>query len=135
MAAAVAAVLVGGTAAVTKSLTGSVPARSAEQVPVGGSLRTGTFQSADGQVLGQIVAYDGGSPWVYLNVGDPGYDGPVTCTLQVEDGSTVAFGTFAMHGGVGQFTKGLGSVDVGRLRGAKLVTSSGSPIAAATFGA
>ncbi|MDT4930082.1 MAG: hypothetical protein QOF92_2949, partial [Pseudonocardiales bacterium] len=29
------------------------------------ALRTGTFQIADGQVLGQIVAYRGNPSWVF----------------------------------------------------------------------
>jgi hypothetical protein len=53
--------------------------------------------------------------------------------LQVDDGSTVAFGTFTIHNGTGQFSKNLGSVDVGHLRGGKLVTPTGSLVAAATF--
>ena len=48
------------------------------------------------------------------------------------DGSVVAFGTFQVHQGVGQFSKTL-RVRVGALRGARLVTSSGSAVAQATF--
>ncbi len=131
--AAAAAVLVGGTAAATEALTS--PAHSAVQVPQGGALRTGTFLTAGGQVLGQVVAYRGSPSWVFMQVDVPNYNGPIKCMLQVEDGSTVAFGTFTVKGGTGQFAKSIGSVDVGRLRGAKLVTSSGSSVAAATFAA
>jgi len=77
-----------------------------------------------------------GSPsWVFMQVDVPTYNGPIKCMLQVEDGSTVAFGTFTVKGGTGQFSKSIASVDVGHLRGAKLVTSSGSSVAAATFAA
>jgi len=134
-AAAVAAVLVGGTAAVTDALTNPASRHTAIQVPQRNALRTGTFQTADGQVLGQIVAYRGNPSWVFMNVDVPNYTGPVKCTLQVDDGSTVAFGTFTVQGGTGQFSKSIGSVDVGHLRGAKLVTSTGSPVADATFAA
>ena len=131
--AAAAVVLVGGTVAATEALTS--PAHSAVQVPQGSALRTGTFLTTGGQVLGQIVAYRGSPSWVFMQVDVPTYNGPIKCMLQVEDGSTVAFGTFTVKGGTGQFSKSIASVDVGHLRGAKLVTSSGSSVAAATFAA
>ena len=68
-----------------------------------------------------------------MNVNAPNYNGSITCKLQVQDGSTVAFGTFTVHNGTGQFSKNLGSVDVRDLRGARLVSSAGSQLAAATF--
>jgi hypothetical protein len=131
--AAAAAVLVAGTAVVTETVSHPATIHGAAQAPQGSALRTGTFQTADGQVLGQIVAYRGSPSWVFMNVNVPNYDGPITCMLQVDDGSTVAFGTFTVHDGTGQFSKTIGSVDVSHLRGAKLVTSSGSPVADATF--
>jgi hypothetical protein len=135
LAAASAVVLIGATAAVTEALTSPAPGRGALEVPEATALRTGTFLTADGQVSGQIVAYRGSPSWVFLNVAVPSYNGPIKCMLQVEDGSTVAFATFTVEGGTGQFAKSIGSVDVGKLRGAKLVTSNGSPVAAATFAA
>ena len=98
-------------------------------------MRTGTFLTPDGQVLGQIVAYRGSPSWVFMQVDVPTYNGPIKCMLQVDDGSTVAFGTFTVKDGTGQFSKNIGSVDVGHLRGAKLVTSTGSSVASATFAA
>ena len=133
--AAAAAVLVGGTAAATAALTSPTPTHSAVQVPQGSALRTGTFLTANGQVLGQIVAYRGSPSWVFMQVDVPNYNGPIKCMLQVDDGSTVAFGTFTVKSGTRQFSKSIGSVDVGHLRGAKLVTSTGSSVAAATFAA
>lgn len=133
LAAAAAVVLVGATAVVTESVTSMSSTHSAVQVPHGSALRTGTFLAADGQVLGQIVAYRGRPSWVFMNVAVPKYNGSVRCMLQVEDGSTVAFGTFTVKGGTGQFSKSIGSVDVAHLRGARLVTSTGSPVAEATF--
>jgi hypothetical protein len=134
VAAGSAAVLIGGTAVTTLSLQG--PATSiASQVPHGSELRTGTFQTNDGQVSGQIVAYRGEPSWVFMNVSVPSYNGRIKCMLQVEDGATVAFGTFDVHSGTGQFSKSLGDVDVSKLRGAKLVTNTGAPVADATFAA
>jgi hypothetical protein len=132
LAAAAVVALIGGTAAATDALTSRAPAHSAV-VPQASALRTGTFLTADGRVLGQIVAYRGSPSWVFMNVAVPNFSGTVKCVLQVDDGSTVAFGTFTVKGGTGQFAKSIGSVDVGHLRGAKLVTPTGSPVADATF--
>jgi hypothetical protein len=134
VATAAAVVLVGASAGTTVALTGSGGATTAIQVPQAGTIRTGTFQAADGQVLGQIVAYHGDPSWVFLTVQDPGYTGPVKCMLQVADGSTVAFATFDVANGSGQFSKNIGTVDFSHLRGAKLVSPAGEPVAAATFG-
>jgi hypothetical protein len=133
LAASAAAVLVGGTSVITETVSHSAATRGVAQVPALSALRTGTFQTADGQVLGQIVAYRGDPSWVFMNVNAPNYSGPITCMLQVKDGTTVAFGTFTVHNGTGQFSKNLGAVDVGALRGAKLVNSAGTQVAAATF--
>jgi hypothetical protein len=134
VAAPAAAVLVAGTTIATENLHHRAPA-SAARVPQGSELRTGTFQTDAGQVLGQIVAYRGQPSWVFMNVDIPNYDGRIECILQVDNGATVAFGTFTVHSGIGQFSKAIGNVDVGHLRGAKLVTLTGSSVAAATFAA
>lgn len=134
VAAAAAGVLVTGTAVATESFQGlaATPAASAH-VPHGTELRTATFQTADGRVLGQIVAYRGHPSWVFMNVDVPGFQGRIECTLQVADGTTVAFGTFDVQNGVGTFSKQIGGVNVADLRGARLVDTSGSSVAAATF--
>jgi hypothetical protein len=134
VAAGAAAVLVIGTTVATENLHHSPSTAAAAHVPQGSELRTGTFQTVGGKVLGQIVAYRGNPSWVFMNVEVPNYNGRVECMLQVDNGTTVAFGTFSVHNGIGQFSKTIGNVDVGHLRGAKLVTSTGSPVAAATFG-
>jgi hypothetical protein len=133
VAAAAAAVLVAGTTVATENLHHPAATSATAHVPQGSELRTGTFQTGAGQVLGQIVAYRGQPSWVFMNVDVPNYNGRIECMLQVDNGRTVAFGTFTVHGGIGQFSKAIGNVDVGHLRGAKLVTSTGSQVAAATF--
>jgi hypothetical protein len=135
VAAAAAAVLVAGTTVATENLHHPAPTSAAAHVPQGSELRTGTFQTTDGQVLGQIVAYRGQPSWVFMNVDVPHYSGRVECMLQVDNGTTVAFGTFTVHDGIGQFSKPIGNVDVGHLRGAKLLNTAGSTVAAATFAA
>jgi hypothetical protein len=124
-------VLVGGTAVATEAFN-QVGAPAAIQAPHGKVLRTGTFETTDNRVMGQIVAYRGNPSWVFMNVGGSNYSGPITCKLQVENGSTVAVGVFHLHSGMGQFSRTI-QVDIGSLRGAKLVSSSGSVVASATF--
>jgi hypothetical protein len=125
-------VLVAGTTVVDEAFNhGAVPP-AAISAPRGKVLRTGTFQTVDSRVLGQIVAYSGHPSWVFMNVDDSKYAGPIVCKLQLEDGSTVAVGVFELHNGIGQFSRTL-QVDIGRLRGAKLVTSTGTLVASATF--
>jgi hypothetical protein len=125
-------VLVGGTTVATGAFDQAALAPAAVQAPSAKVVRTGTFETADNQVLGQIVVYRGNPSWVYMNVDVPNYHGPITCMLQVEDGSTVAAGTFETHGGIGEHSKII-RVDVGQLRGAKLVNAAGVTVAAATF--
>jgi hypothetical protein len=133
---AAAAVLIAGTAVATASL--HHPAAKSgvtAQAPDETALRTGTFQSAHGQILGQIVAYRGHPSWVYMHVDVPNYNGPIVCMLQVDNGSTIAFGTFTLQHGTGHFSNTIGDVNVGHLRGARLVTPTGTPVAVATFAA
>lgn len=125
-------VLVGGTAAATEALSQASVSPAAVEVPHGTSVRTGTFESPDGRVMGQIVAYRGNPSWVFMNVGGSSYSGPIVCMLQVDNGSTVATGAFMLRDGKGELSKTI-QVDVGHLRGARLVTSSGDVVAAATF--
>jgi hypothetical protein len=125
-------VLVGGTAAATEVLSQGAVSPAAVQAPHGTTLRTGTFETADGRVMGQIVAYRGKTSWVFMNVGGSSYTGPIVCKLQVDNGATVATGAFTLHGGRGEWSKTV-QVDIGRLRGATLVTSSGTVVASATF--
>jgi hypothetical protein len=131
IATAAAAVLVAATAVATESIDHSTT--TAIRAPHGSALRTGTFQAPGGVIVGQIVAYHGDPSWVFMKVDVPGYNGTVKCMLQVDNGSTVAFGTFAVHAGAGQFSKTIRGVDISHLRGAKLVTPSGSPVGDATF--
>jgi hypothetical protein len=131
-AAAAGGVLVAGTFAVTDAFDHSSSTPTAIQAPSADAVRTGTFVGPRDQVLGQIVAFRGKPSWVFMKVAVPHYDGPLTCELQAADGSFVAYGTFSVHNGVGQWSKTISS-PVGALRGAKLVDANGSPVATATF--
>jgi hypothetical protein len=129
---AAALTLISATAVTTEATTHGAPAPSALQAPRSSTMRTGTFETSDGQVLGQIVAYRGSPSWVFMNVGDSRYTGAIVCKLQVADGSTVATGTFQLHAGKGAWSKTI-HLDISKLRGAQLVTSSGTVVASATL--
>jgi hypothetical protein len=124
--------LVGGTFAATESFDRSPANTAAVGVPHGDALRTGTFEAPNGDVLGQIVAYNGHPSWVYMNVGVSKSTGTVMCKLQLNDGSIVAAGTIEIHRGTGELSKSI-PVDTHRLRGAQLFTSTGAVLASATF--
>lgn len=132
LSAAAGVALVGGTVVATETLTQAPLVPAAIQAPHGKVLRTGTFETADNRVMGQIVAYGGHPSWVYMNVGGSHYTGAIVCRLQVENGSTVATGAFQLRGGAGAWSKTI-HVNVSRLRGAQLVTSTGAVVASATF--
>ena len=68
-----------------------------------------------------------------MNVAVPRYNGQIVCKLQIADGTVVAFGTFDLRQGVGQFSRSLQGVDVSELRGARLFGQSGATVASATF--
>jgi hypothetical protein len=132
VAVAASAALIGGTFAATEQFVHSTVTTAAVQVPHENELRTGTFETAHGGVLGQIVAYRGHPAWVYMDVGVSQSRGTVTCRLQLDNGSIVAAGTIEIHRGKGQLAKTV-RVDISRLRGAQLFTSTGNVLASATF--
>jgi hypothetical protein len=125
-------VLIGGTVMATDAANHPAGTPTAMSEPNGNALRTATFETADRQVRGQIVAYHGHQSWVYMNVDVPNYNGPIVCNLQVDNGSVVATGAFVIHGGTGQWTRTV-QIDVNRLRAAKLVTPNDTVVASATF--
>jgi hypothetical protein len=124
--------LVGGTYVATESFSQSPATTAAVGVPHEDALRTGTFETPKGDVLGQIVAYNGHPSWVYMNVGVSQATGTVMCMLQLKDGSIVAAGTIEIHRGAGALSKSI-PVDIHRLRGAQLFSSTGAVLASATF--
>jgi hypothetical protein len=124
--------LIGGTFVTTESFDQAPATTAAISVPHVGAVRTGTFEASNGEVLGQIVAYNGHPSWIYMNVGDPKFTGTITCNLQLKNGTVVAAGTVVLHQGTGRMSKSV-LVDIHRLRGATLYTSGGAELATATF--
>jgi hypothetical protein len=124
--------LIGGTYIATESVSSSPGTTAAVSVPRGNELRAGTFETPQGQVVGQIVAYRGRPSWVYMDVGVAQSQGTIRCKLQLDNGSIVAAGHMALHHGRGELSKSI-QVDIHRLRGAQLFTSTGAVLASATF--
>jgi len=124
--------LIGGTFVATKSLSPTSATTAAQGVPEKSTVRTGTFETTNGEVLGQIVAYDGHPSWIYLNVGVSQLTGNIICRLQLKNGSIVAAGVIETNKGTGELSKSV-PVAIDRLRGAKLFTPSGTELATATF--
>jgi len=124
--------MMGGTVAATTTVDHALAAASVRHGVHGQLLRVGTFQSTDGRTVGQIVAYRGDPSWVFMSIRDPGTSGTISCQIQMNNGRTAAAGTFVIHNGVGQWARTV-PVDVGRFRGATLVTAAGSSLATASF--
>ena len=124
--------LVGGTFAVTETSHKATVQQSATAVPQGQALRTASFQSPTGQVVGQIVLYRGHPSWVYMNVDLPHSNGPVTCELHLANGEVVAAGTVRLHDGSGEFSQSI-HMDGRRAQGATLYDPSGEVVASAIF--
>ena len=124
--------LVGGTAAVTEIAKTTTVQQSATGVPQRQAVRTASFQSPTGQVVGQIVLYHGHPSWVYMNVDLPHSNGPVKCELHLANGEVVAAGTVQLHDGSGEFSQSI-HMGAGKARGATLYDPSGAVVASAIF--
>jgi hypothetical protein len=131
-AAAAAVALIGGTIAVTEATNRGRVTNVALPAPHGRALRTGTFETARGQVLGQIVVYQGRPSWVYMNVNGANTVGSVKCELHMRNGAVVAAGTVHLRNGRG-FLSHTVSVDAGQLRDATLYAPSGAVLGSATL--
>jgi hypothetical protein len=130
-AAAAAAALVGGTVVATKAL--EQPSHSTTpQVALGTSVRFATLHGTGGHPVGQVYVHRGEPSWIFMTVDAGGTGGTVMCQLQLANGTTMPVGKAQIHDGRGQLAQSV-RVDVGELRGARLVTPTGSTLATATF--
>jgi hypothetical protein len=122
--------------AIGNSSGAHAPAAPSAPASTGPALRTAALTMAGGRAVGQVFAYPGRSPWVYMSVDaeEAGIarDAMVRCQLQLGVGSTVSIGTFALTGGYGHWGGAYpdGSAPVS---GVRLLTSDGSVLATATF--
>jgi hypothetical protein len=129
---AAAVTVIGGTAAATTSVEHALVAAPATNSAFTHLVRTGSFESKDGRTIGEIVAYRGNPSWVLMSIRDPGLTGSVRCQLQMDNGHSGPSGTFVLQSGVGDWARPI-PVDIGRIRGATLVSSTGSTLATASL--
>jgi hypothetical protein len=123
--------VIGGTVAITEVST-QPTVQTATQVPSGHALRTATFETSAGRVMGQIVVYQGHPSWVFMDVNSPNASGSMKCELHLANGDVVAAGTVQLHEGKGQIARAI-QMDSGQLRNATLSNDSGAVVASANF--
>jgi hypothetical protein len=129
--AAAAAALVGGTVVATNAL--EQPSRgTTPQVALGTSVRFASLHDAGGRSVGQVYVHQGKPSWMFMTLDAGGTTGTVMCQLHLANGTTVPVGTAQIHGGRAQLAQAV-VVDVGQVRGAMLVTPTGTTLASATF--
>ena len=130
-AAVAAAVVVGG--------LGGWGLHAATSSPAASPLSSAPLLTASHQTAGQVYLYDSGSRWLYMSVDIPFSSGAVgndtvLCQVQDRDGHLTTIGSFKLTGGYGFW----GSPDPetsGQITGARLVTTTGTVLATATFSA
>jgi anti-sigma-K factor RskA len=107
---------------------------AATSSPDASPLSSATLLTATHQTAGQIYFYDGSHRWVYMSVDIGSGNGTVICQVEGPDGHLTTVGSFRLSGGYGYW----GSPDPvtnGPLTGARLVTTTGTVLATATFAA
>ena len=111
---------------------------AATSSPPASPLSSAALLTVSHQTAGHVYYYyDGGSRWLYMSVDiSPGNgaagNSTVLCQVQGPDGHITTVGSFRLAGGYGYW----GSPDPvtnGPLTGARLVTTTGTVLAAATF--
>jgi anti-sigma-K factor RskA len=111
--------------------------RAATSSPPASALSSATLLTATHQSAGQIYLYDSGSRWLYMSVnigpgGGAAANGTVLCQVVGPDGHVTTIGSFRLTNGYGYW----GSPDPaanGHPAGARLVTTTGTVLATATF--
>jgi anti-sigma-K factor RskA len=112
---------------------------AATSSPSASPLSSAALLTASHQTAGQVYFYDSGSRWLYMSVDIPSGsaaadNSTVLCQVESPDGHLTTIGSFRLTGGYGYW----GSPDPvtnGPLTGARLVTTTGTVLATATFSA
>jgi len=125
------------TAAVIVAGLGGWGLHAATSSPAASPLSSAAFLTASHQTAGKIYFYDAGHRWLYMSVDIPSGsgaagNGTVICQVEGPDGHLTTVGSFRLTGGSGYW----GSPDPvtnGPLTGARLVTTTGTVLATATF--
>jgi hypothetical protein len=110
---------------------------AATSSPPASPLSSAALLTASHQTAGQVYYYDAGSRWLYMSVDiSPGNgaagNSTVLCQVEGPGGHLTTVGSFRLTGGYGYW----GSPDPvtnGPLTGARLVTTTGTVLATATF--
>jgi anti-sigma-K factor RskA len=110
---------------------------AATSSPAASPLSSAALLTASHQTAGQVYYYDAGSRWLYMSVDiSPGNgtagNSTVLCQVEGPGGHITTVGSFRLTGGYGYW----GSPDPvtnGPLTGARLVTTTGTVLATATF--
>jgi hypothetical protein len=124
--------VIGGTVAATTGVEHALVAAPVPKDTYSQLLRMGTFESKDGHTIGEIVAYRGNPSWVFMSIRAQGLKGAVRCQIQMDNGHSGPTGTFVLQNGAGEWARPI-PVDISQIRGATLVTSTGSALATASF--
>jgi hypothetical protein len=126
-----------GAAAVIVAGLGGWGLRAVTASPPASPLSSATLLTATHQSAGKIYLYDSGSRWLYMSVnigpgGGAAGNGTVLCQVVGPDGHVTTVGSFQLTDGYGYW----GSPDPatnGHPAGARIVTTTGTVLATATF--
>jgi hypothetical protein len=100
--------------------------------PAASQLTSASLMSTTSQPAGKVFYYTGDPGWLYMSVDLGSGNGTVTCQVIGADGRVTTIGSFRLADGYGAW----GSPDpgdLGKLTGARLVSASGTVLAAGTF--
>jgi hypothetical protein len=107
---------------------------AATSSPAASPLSSAALVTASHQTAGQVYFYDSGSPWLYMSVNIGSRSGTVICQVEGPDGHVTTVGSFQLTDGYGYWGSPAPATD-GPLTGARLVTTTGTVLATATFAA
>ena len=107
---------------------------AATSSPAATPLSSAALVTASHQTAGQVYFYDSGSPWLYMSVNIGSRSGTVICQVESPDGHVTTVGSFQLTDGYGYWGSPAPATD-GPVTGARLVTTTGTVLATATFAA
>jgi len=105
---------------------------AATSSPPASPLSSAALLTASHQTAGTVYLYRSGSPWLYMSVTIGSDNGTVLCQVEGGDGHLTTIGSFRLSGGYGYWGSPVPVTD-GPLTGARLVTTTGTVLATATF--
>jgi Putative zinc-finger len=100
--------------------------------PAGTPLRSAALESTTHHAVGKIYLYQGHPHWLYMSVNMHSGQETVICQVRDRDGHITTIGTFQLTNGYGYWGSPVPG-NPGSPTGARLVTTSGTVLATATF--